>query len=647
MPSQSPQRAAAANPSHFFFPPLRLALLLIACWGGGALCLALLVADVGSDGPQAVWLWLGLALGAAGLLAALVCVFDARRGARQQALLAPEQHFRALTELACDWWWEQDSAYRFTHIGGDFQSITGQSPASILGKTRWELPCANLGAADWAAHRAVLDRRETFRDFEVSRPDAQGRLMHYAISGQPVFDAQQQFVGYRGVGNNITSRREAEEATRHLAHFDALTDLPNRSLFPDRVQTEILRAQRNSRKVALLMLDLDHFKQINDTLGHDQGDGLLVMAAQRLRDCVRSADTVARVGGDEFMVILGDLEDLRPVETIANNVLQALSQPYPLTGGSGTVSASIGIAIYPDDATDVAGLVKRADQSMYAAKSAGRNRFSFFTQELQEQAESRIWLTQDIRSALRENQFWVAYQPIHSFKDGSVHKAEALIRWQHPERGLVEPSVFVPVAESTGLISEISQWVFSTVAAQAQNWRATYHADFQVSINKSPVQFYRPGGDAVTWHQQLRELGLGERSIVVEIAESLLLNSNQSIAQQIRAIRSDGIQVSIDDFGSGASSLADLQAHHIDYLKIDQGFVRKLAPDSDALALSQAIIAMAHKLGIQVIAQGVETQAQADLLRAAGCDYAQGYLFARPMDAASFDAYLRSHPQLA
>jgi EAL domain-containing protein (putative c-di-GMP-specific phosphodiesterase class I) len=185
------------------------------------------------------------------------------------------------------------------------------------------------------------------------------------------------------------------------------------------------------------------------------------------------------------------------------------------------------------------------------------------------------------------------------------------------------------------------------VAAQAQSWRATYHSDFQVSINKSPVQFYRPGGDAVTWHQQLRELGLGERSIVVEIAESLLLNSNQSIAQQIRAIRSDGIQVSIDDFGSGASSLADLQAHHIDYLKIDQGFVHKLAPDSDALALSQAIIAMAHKLGIQVIAQGVETQEQADLLRAAGCDYAQGYLFARPMDAASFDAYLRSHPRLA
>jgi diguanylate cyclase (GGDEF)-like protein/PAS domain S-box-containing protein len=581
------------------------------------------------------------------LAATLVCVVDARRGARQQTLQEPEQRFRALTELACDWWWEQDSAYRFTFIGGNFEAISGQSAASLLGKTRWELPCANLGEADWAAHRALLDRRETFRDFEVSRPDAQGRLMHYALSGQPVFDARQQFVGYRGVGNNITSRREAEEATRHLAHFDPLTDLPNRSLFPDRVQTEILRAQRNNRKVALLMLDLDHFKQINDTLGHDQGDGLLVMAAQRLRDCVRGADTVARVGGDEFMVILGDLEDLRPVETIAGNVLQSLSQPYPLTGGSGIVSASIGIAVYPDDATDVAGLVKRADQSMYAAKTAGRNRFSFFTKELQDQAESRIWLTQDIRSALRENQFWVAYQPIHSFSDGSVHKAEALIRWQHPERGLVEPSVFVPVAESTGLISEISQWVFYTVAAQAQAWRASYHRDFQVSINKSPVQFYRPGGDEVTWHQQLRELGLGERSIVVEIAESLLLNSNQSIAEQIRAIRSDGIQVSIDDFGSGASSLANLQAHHIDYLKIDQGFVRKLAAGSDALALSQAIIAMAHKLGIQVIAQGVETQEQADLLRLAGCDYAQGYWFARPMDATSFDAYLRSNPRAA
>jgi len=282
-------------------------------------------------------LWLGLGTGGLALVAMLVCAVDARRGARQQALQVPEQRFRALTELACDWWWEQDSAYPVhlhwgqlrVHFRSKRSRSTRQDP---LGYTMRQ-----PGEADWAAHRAVLDRREVFRDFEVSRTDAQGRLMHYALSGQPVFDDRQQFVGYRGVGNDITSRREAEEATRHLAHFDALTDLPNRSLFPDRVQTEILRAQRNHRKVALLMLDLDHFKQINDTLGHDQGDALLVMAAQRLRDCVRGADTVARVGGDEFMVILGDLEDLRPVETIAGNVLQSLGQPYPLAGGSGIV----------------------------------------------------------------------------------------------------------------------------------------------------------------------------------------------------------------------------------------------------------------------------------------------------------------------
>jgi EAL domain-containing protein (putative c-di-GMP-specific phosphodiesterase class I) len=349
------------------------------------------------------------------------------------------------------------------------------------------------------------------------------------------------------------------------------------------------------------------------------------------------------MGGDEFMVILGDLDDLRPVETISGNILKALNKPYELKGGTGMVSASIGIALYPDDATDVEELVKRADQSMYAAKAGGRNRFSFFTQDLQDSAESRIWLANDIRFALHNNQFWIAYQPIHRLADGAVHKAEALIRWQHPERGLIEPSVFVPVAEASGLISEIGEWVFSTVAAQAKYWRSSHHGDFQISINKSPVQFYRPSGDAVSWHQQLQDMGIGGRSIVVEIAESLLLDSSQNVSQQLRAMRGDGIQVSIDDFGSGASSLSNLQEHHIDFVKIDQAFVRNITPGSNELVLSQAIIAMAHQLGIQVVAQGVETQEQHDLLKTAGCDFAQGYWFARPMRAEAFDAYLQSH----
>ena len=577
------------------------------------------------------------------VVALLVSALNSERTRAHQNLVLAEERFRALTHLSSDWYWEQDSNFRFTGIFGDLQAKTGQANDVFLGKTRWDLPSTSPGPSEWAEHRALLERHEPFKDFEISRLNAEGKVMHYAVSGAPVFDARKRFVGYRGVGNNITSRRQADETIKRLAHFDMLTDLPNRALFPDRLTTEMRRAQRSGAKVALLMLDLDHFKAVNDTLGHDQGDQLLVQAAQRLRGCVRGADTVARMGGDEFMVILGDLDNLRAVETIAANILQSLNKPYELTGGIGTVSASVGIALYPDDASDVENLVKRADQAMYAAKTAGRNRFSFYTKDLQDNAESRIWMANDIRLALLNHQFWIAYQPIHSLADGSVHKAEALIRWQHPERGAIEPSAFVPVAESSGLISEIGEWVFTTVAAQAKRWRSAHHGDFQISINRSPVQFYRPSGDAVTWRQQLQDMGIGERSIVVEIAESLLLNSSQNVSQQLQAIRGDGMQVSIDDFGSGASSLSNLQEHHIDFVKIDQAFVRKLTARSNELTLSQAIIAMAHKLGIEVIAQGVETQEQHDLLKAAGCDFAQGYFFARPMNAEAFDAYLSSH----
>ncbi len=576
----------------------------------------------------------------------LVSALNSERTQAHQHLVQAEERFRTLTQMSSDWYWEQDREFRFTAISDELEAKTGQANDMHIGKTRWEVPYLDMSEGDWIEHRAILQRHEPFRDFEITRLNAHGTVMHYAISGAPRFDARKRFVGYRGVGHDITERRRAQETIKRLAHFDALTDLPNRALFPDRLNTEIRRAQRSGRKVALMMLDLDHFKEVNDTLGHDQGDRLLVQAAQRLRNCVRGADTVARMGGDEFMLVLGDLEDMSPVEIIASNILKSLVQPYALQGGTGNVSASIGIALYPDDGVTVEALVKHADQAMYAAKAGGRNRFSFFTPELQANADARIWLAHDIRSALQNQQFWVAYQPIHSLRDASVLKAEALIRWQHPERGLIEPAVFVPVAESNGLISEIGQWVFRTVAAEAKRWRDQHHHDFQISINRSPVQFYRPDGDAISWNEQLREMGLGGRSIVVEIAESVLIGSSASLSEQIRALRGDGIQLSIDDFGSGVSSLVSLQQHDIDYLKIDQAFVQRITPDSRELALSQAIIAMAHKLGIQVVAQGVETQQQRDLLQSAGCDFAQGYFYAHPMPAAEFDAYLKRHSAL-
>ncbi|MEP6972016.1 MAG: GGDEF domain-containing phosphodiesterase, partial [Betaproteobacteria bacterium] len=319
-------------------------------------------------------------------------------------------------------------------------------------------------------------------------------------------------------------------------------------------------------------------------------------------------------------------------------VLSAMAALFQVGNEQVFISASIGITMYPGDGSDVEALFKNADQALYAAKAAGRNRFRFFTPALQESALNRVRLANDLRASLTDNQFHLVYQPIVSLLDGSIHKAEALIRWQHPMRGLISPGEFIPVAESTGLIIDIGEWVFHTAAAQVAEWRRRYDPDFQISINKSPTQFHNDAGRQHAWIDHLTNIGLPGHAVVVEITEGLLLDTSNSVAAQLLELRQCGIQVSLDDFGTGFSSLTYLQRFDIDYLKIDQSFVRELVPGGTELALCKAIIVMAHELGMQVIAEGVETPAQRDLLLGAGCDFGQGYLFARPMPADAFDA---------
>jgi diguanylate cyclase (GGDEF)-like protein len=413
-------------------------------------------------------------------------------------------------------------------------------------------------------------------------------------------------------------------------------------MFHDRLEQEIKKAQRSGLAMALLFLDLDRFKEVNDTLGHDMGDLLLKDAARRLGRCVRETDTVARLGGDEFTVILGELQDTDCVERIAQEVLWKLAQPFRLGGELAYVSASVGITLYPADAKSVDALIKNADQAMYAAKSQGRNRYSYFTPSMQEAAQARMRLANDLRGALAGGQFSLAYQPIVELATGGIHKAEALIRWQHPERGAVGPAEFIPIAEDTGMIVDIGNWMFREAALQAARWRAARDAEFQVSVNKSPAQFRDAGKAHATWFDYLRELGLPGSAIVVEITEGLLLDASAAVTGQLLEFRDAGLQVAIDDFGAGYSSLSYLRKFDIDYLKIDQSFVRNLEPVSEDLVLCEAIIAMAHKLGIKVIAEGVETAGQRDLLAAAGCDYAQGYLFSRPVPAGEFEKFFEA-----
>jgi diguanylate cyclase (GGDEF)-like protein/PAS domain S-box-containing protein len=443
---------------------------------------------------------------------------------------------------------------------------------------------------------------------------------------------------------SLAEQKKANEQLAYMAHFDPLTQLPNRITFYDRLAFHMKKSSRSQQQVAVLLMDLDHFKEINDTLGHDHGDLLLKQAAKRLQSCIRDTDSVARLGGDEFTIIIDELDDFTVVERIAQNILWQMREPFNLNHNKAYVSASIGIAFYPSDADSIDVLLKNADQAMYAAKSKGRNSFIYFTSAMENQAQQRRLLLNDLRNALSLQQLELFYQPIIDFKGGAVSKAEALIRWHHPERGIVSPADFIPLAEETGLILEIGDWVFAEAVEQAASWQAQGH-HIQVSINTSPVQFRSDECDLQPWFAKLEAMSLKGVSVNIEITEGAMMEAGKSVTEKLLAFRDAGIEVSLDDFGTGYSSLSYLKRFHIDYLKIDQSFVRNLQVNSNDHALCEAIILMAHKLDIKVIAEGVETEQQRDLLIAAGCDYGQGYLFSKPLPVKEFGLLLDRQEQ--
>jgi diguanylate cyclase (GGDEF)-like protein/PAS domain S-box-containing protein len=454
--------------------------------------------------------------------------------------------------------------------------------------------------------------------------------------------ADGQIIRIVGTHTDISDLKEAENKIWHQANFDPLTGLPNRRLFYDRLGIELQKTHRDDEVIALLFIDLDHFKEVNDTLGHHIGDKLLIEAASRIKKTVRDYDTVARLGGDEFTVILVNQSKVESIGEVAEKIIERLSEPYDLEAQDTYLSASIGIALFPNDAPSVNDLVKNADQAMYAAKAAGRKCFRFFTKEMHLSATARMSLVGDLRRATASRQFELHYQPIVELSTGSINKAEALIRWNHPARGLVSPAEFIPLAEETGVIHEIGDWVFQEAVKQVAYLQRTIDPSFQISVNKSPVQFVSHGRSAhLNWLGTLKEYGLDGSSVVIEITEGVLMDVNARVAESLFQFRDAGVQVAIDDFGTGYSSLSYLKRFHIDYLKIDQSFTRNLVLASPDVALCETIILMAHKLGLRVIAEGVETQEQCDLLRSMGCDFGQGYYFSRPLSAMSFEDLLK------
>jgi diguanylate cyclase (GGDEF)-like protein/PAS domain S-box-containing protein len=442
-----------------------------------------------------------------------------------------------------------------------------------------------------------------------------------------------------GTNSDISDKRHSEEQIWHQANFDDLSGLPNRRLFRVRLDWEVKKADRGNYSVNLLFIDLDRFKEVNDLLGHDIGDSVIKEAAARICACVRESDTVARLGGDEFTVILADRSDGAHVELIAQSILDALSQSFKTENEVIYLSASIGITIYKADADTPEEMIQNCDQAMYAAKNAGRNQFCFFTRRMQEESHQRLRLIADLREALRKKQLRVFFQPVSDLATGRIFKAEALLRWFHPELGAVEPTQFIRLAEESGLINEIGDWVFKEAVSWSQRWGAQFSVPFQIGVNKSPVQFLARGKNT-DWIDYLRAKGMSGECIAVEITEGVLLQASSSVIDRMLKYRQAGIQVSLDDFGTGYSSMAYLQKFHIDYLKIDQSFVRNMATNPADRAIVRSIIVMAHELGLKVIAEGIETHEQRDLLATAKCDFGQGFFFSQAIPPEQMEALI-------
>lgn len=441
---------------------------------------------------------------------------------------------------------------------------------------------------------------------------------------------------YVALFSDITEKKKSEKIIIEQANFDPLTRLENRRMLKMRLEEEIQRSSRSNIPFALLFIDLDHFKDVNDSLGHDIGDILLIEASVRIKEEIRESDIIARFGGDEFTVILPGIKDTLGVDRIAQNIIDALSQPFVFDEDKIYLSASIGVTLYPADAKSGSELLTNADQAMYQAKKMGRSRFNYFTHFMQESAQKRKQLLSDLHTALDLEQFQMYYQPIVDLKTSKIFKAEALIRWNHNSHGLVPPNDFIPLAEQSGLIVEIGNWVYKESIRQTQEWIEKYKIDFKISINKSPVQF-RNIVSLDEWIEYLKMSGLSGSNVVIEITENLLMENEQIITDKLLRFFDEGIEISLDDFGTGYSSLSYLKKLDIDYLKIDKSFIENLEPNSSDMALCEAIVVMAHKLDIKVIAEGIETEAQRDLLSKMGCDYGQGYYFSRPIPADEFE----------
>jgi len=531
-----------------------------------------------------------------------------------------------------------DAADIILSVNQAFTKVSGYAATEVVGQ---HIRSLKSGHQDKSFYDEMW---QTIRDAgywqgELWNRRKNGELYPALTSISAVHDAQGRVNKYIAVSTDITEFKQAEDRIRYLAYYDPLTELPNRTLLRDRAEQVLSKAAREHGTAALLFLDLDHFKTINDSLGHLSGDALLQEATQRIRAALRHTDTVGRLGGDEFLIVLGD-SAADSAAHVSRNLIRRLAEPFHIHGHTLSITASIGIATYPQDGDNFDDLHKNADIAMYKAKELGRNRYHFFTPELNEAAMERLTLESALRSALDHNQLSLNYQPQIDLASGRVIGVEALLRWNHPELGAVSPAKFIPIAEDSGLIGRIGSWVLQETCRQNKAWQEAGLPPLVMAVNVSTRQFSL--GDILAEVQQaLADSGLDAGHLEVEITESLLAQDLENTLAVLNEIHALGVQIAVDDFGTGYSSLAYLKRFPLHKLKLDQSFVRDLEQDADDRAIASGVVNLGHSLGLVVIAEGVETQAQLDILRRIGCDEMQGYLFSRPLPAAEFIAWVR------
>jgi diguanylate cyclase (GGDEF)-like protein/PAS domain S-box-containing protein len=541
-----------------------------------------------------------------------------------------EARFRALVQNSFDIITIHDSNGVTTYESPAASRILGYAPGALIGKTPFETLHPKDVARARDAFEALLRGEISAAPVMVRFRHADGSWIHLEALGNNLLDHP----GIRGIvltSRDITERKRAEATARYLANYDVLTGLPNRILMQDRLTRAIAHAHRNRLRVALMHIDLDRFKVVNETLGRYVGDALLKQAAERIRRVTRGADTVAREGGDEFTVVFPNVTSLQTLSATAKVMLHELARPFPGNGQELFVSASVGISLFPDDAGSADELIKHAEAAMSSAKHLGRNNFQLYNAGMNLEVQDRMQIEAGLRTAVQRDELSLLYQPKIDLATHRIFGAEALLRWKHPQLGMIAPSRFVPVAEAAGLVGQIGEWVLYAACRQIREWQDAGHS-LQVAVNVSARQF-QDYDVAELVMAIMRDTGALAQNLEIELTESAVMNDAEASIVTLERLAALGVQIAIDDFGTGYSSLSYLKRLPLDLLKIDQSFVRDISSDPNDAAIVRAIITLAGSLGIKVIAEGVENEAQLAFLNACGCQYAQGFLFGRPLTA--------------